>query len=275
MEINKLFKILIVTFFLLSCKENPKKDNITTDSSIMKTVIEESTTKSTSYNLVKDFYTAYLTYLNENSEDFEIDNYLSDKLIEKINNADYNVIITGQDHGKFDLNTLKVTKTSKSEIFKVEFVDLGYDVIVYPKVELINNGYKIIDITRSLDQIEEPILSKEIKTDKFTYYAFDYIINPGDHINETSYIIEYLEEEYIVFSMMGYEGNFDYKCRQVRTKEGVSLYYVEAENDGEEYTGNKNKPIVKIYKRDNNFYAKSLLIENGKEVKLKEVESRY
>jgi len=276
MGIDKLFKILVIVFFLFSCKGNQKKDNVTSNSSIMKTVIEESITQNTSYNLVKDFYKAYLTYLNENSEDFEIANYLSDKLIKKINNADYNVIITGQDHGKFDLNTLKVTKTLKNEIFKVEFVDLGYDVIVYPKVKLINGGYKIIGITRSLEEIEEPILSLETKTNDFEHYAFEYKINPGVYNEEINYFINYLEEDYIVFQITDPDKFCDYKCRQERGKDGVLLYYVDVGDEGnEEYTGDTSKPLMKIYKKGNDFYAKSSLIDNGKEVKLKEVESRY
>jgi len=285
MGINRIFKFLIVFVFItsfFSCKGNTK-DVIKDTKSIIDVrkegdiLLDNTQVK----DFILEFYTKYIKYLEDplNEESVNLEIYLTEDLIseiEKING--YNYIINAQDSTIEWLKTLKVEDTEKDNVYSVSREKGYYDsddntiyVTVVGKEKL-----KISKISSSLnDKLISSTENDNNQDDEFTYYSFDYKINPGDRINETSYIIEYLEEEYIVFSMMGYEGNFGYKCRQVKTKEGISLYYVKAEDGGEEYTGDKNKPLVKIYKRGNNFYAKSLLIENGKEVKLEEVESRY
>lgn len=290
MGINRIFKLLIITVFITSffcCKRGTKntEDVIVDTSSIIDVRKEDNISLNGQVNLkpkdfILEFYTKYIKYLedplNEESVNFEI--YLTEDLINEIGKVKgYNYIINAQDLTIEWLKTLKVEDTDKNNIYSVSrekgYYDSGDNTIYVTIVG--KEKLKISKISSSLgDQLISSIDNDNNQDDEFTYYAFDYKINHGDLINETSFIIEYLEEEYIVFSMMGYEGQFDYKCRQVRTKEGISLYYKEAADD-DEYTGDKSKPLARIYKKGNDFYAISSLIENGKEVKLKEVESRY
>ncbi len=289
MGINKIFKLLVVFAFFssfLSCKESPKKNNDVvvnnTSSSLNVGKKNNPQTKIESKDFILEFYTKYIKYLedplNEESIDYEF--YLTEDLIDEIGKTEgYDYIIKAQDSTVEWLKSLKVEDTEKNNVYSITrekgYYDSDDNTIYATVIELKNEKLKISKLSSTL--IDQPIstpVENEDQKGKFTYYSFDYKINPGDRINETSYIIEYLEEEHIVFSMMGYDGEFDYKCRQVRTKEGVSLYYIEATDD-DEYTGNKSKPLARIYKKGEDFYAKSSLIEDGKEIKLKEVESRY
>ncbi|AXT51860.1 hypothetical protein D1818_13775 [Aquimarina sp. BL5] len=292
MGVNRIFKFLIVSIFITSffcCRGEAKntKDVIVDTTSVIDVRKENNFSLNNSQvnlkpkDFIFEFYTKYIKYLEDplNEESVNLKIYLTEDLINKIGKVKgYNYIINAQDSTIEWLKTLKVEDTEKNSVYSVSY-EKGYydsdDNILYVTI-IEKEKLKISKISSFLD--DQLVSSKDNDNDQdeeFTYYAFDYKINPGDRINETSYIIEYLEEEYIVFIMMGYEGNFDFKCRQVRTNEGVSLYYKESMDGGEEYTGDKSKPIVKIYKRVNNFYAKSSLIENGKEIKLKQVESRY
>ncbi|MFL0119876.1 hypothetical protein [Tenacibaculum maritimum] len=290
MGINRIFKFLIVFIFIssfLSCKGGTKnnKDVLIDNRSVLNVEKNDNSIDNIQARIeIKDFilefYTKYIKYLedplNEESIDYEF--YLTKDLINEINKVKgYDYIINAQDSTVEWLKTLKVEDTDKNNVYSVSR-EKGYydsdDNIIYVTV-IEKEKLKISKISSSLnDQSKPSILEVNEQEGEYKYYSFDYVINPGDRINETSYIIEYLEEEYIVFQMMGYEGEFDYKCRQVRTNEGVLLYYIEAEDD-DKYKGDKSKPLARIYKKGEDFYAKSSLIDNGKEVKLKEVESRY
>ena len=291
MGINRIFKFLIVFVFItsfLSCKGSTKSNNDVTVNNTSGLNLEKkdnsldnTETRIEPKDFILEFYTKYIKYLedplNEESIDYEF--YLTKELIDEINKVKgYDYIINAQDSAVEWLKTLKVEDTDKKNVYSVSrekgYYDSNDNTLYLTIVKQGENKIKISKISSSLDKPRPSTLEVKEKDNVYKYYSFDYIINPGDRINETSYIIEYLEEEYIVFQMMGYEGEFDYKCRQVRTSEGVSLYYIEAEDD-DEYKGDKSKPLIKIYKKGDNFYAKSSLIENGKEVKLKEVESRY
>lgn len=290
MGINRIFKFLIVFVFItsfLSCKGGVKNNNDVTvnEASVLNVEKKDNSLDNTETRIepkdfILEFYTKYIKYLeaplNEESIDYEF--YLTKDLINEIGKKrGYDYIINAQDSSIEWLKTLKVENTDKNNVYRVSR-ERGYydsdDNTIYVTV-LEKEKLKISKISNSLkDQPKPSNLVENQQDDEFIYYSFDYKKNPGDLINETSYIIEYLEEEYIIFKMMGYDGQFDYKCKQVKTNDGVSLYYVEAEDD-DEYTGDKTKPLARIYKKGNDFYTKSSLIENSKEVKLKEVESRY
>ncbi|MCR1024161.1 hypothetical protein H0I25_10490 [Cellulophaga sp. HaHa_2_95] len=290
MGINRVFKLLIVFVFLtsfLSCKGGAKNNNdviVNNTSSLSIEKEDNPQTKIEPKDFILEFYTKYIKYLedplNEESIDYEF--YLTEDLIDKIGKAKgYDYIINAQDSTIEWLKTLKVEDTEKNNVYSVSY-EKGYydsdDNIIYATVvELEKGKFRISKLSSSL--IDQPIstpLENEGQKDKFTYYAFEYKINPGEYNEEINYFIDYLEEDYIVFQITDPDKFYDYKCRQERVKDGVLLYYVDVGDEGnEEYTGDTSKPLMKIYKKVNDFYAKSSLIDNGKEVKLKEVESRY
>lgn len=258
MGINRIFNFLIVFIFitsLLSCKRGPKKNNdvIVNNTSVLNVEKKDSSpdntqTKIEPKDFILEFYTKYIKYLedplNEESVDYEF--YLIKDLINEINKVKgYDYIINAQDSTIEWLKTLKVEDTDKNNVYSVSYEKGYYDsydnIIYVTVVKLKNEKFKISKISSSLNnQPTSSTIEVDGQDDEYKYYSFDYIIKLGDCINQTSYIMEYLEEEYVVFQMMGYEGEFNYKCRQVRTTEGVSLYYIKAEDD-DGYRGDKSK----------------------------------
>ncbi|MDB0602930.1 hypothetical protein PL373_17715 [Tenacibaculum maritimum] len=228
MGINRILKFLIVFIFIssfLSCKGGTKnnKDVLIDNTSVLNVEkndnsIDNIQARIETKDFILEFYTKYIKYLedplNEESIDYEF--YLTKDLINEINKVKgYDYIINAQDSTVEWLKTLKVEDTDKNNVYSVSR-EKGYydsdDNIIYVTV-IEKEKLKISKISSSLnDQSKPSTLEVNEQEGEYKYYSFDYVINPGDRINETSYIIEYLEEEYIVFQMMGYEGEFDYKC---------------------------------------------------------------
>jgi len=274
MGINTLYKFLIVYFLVasfISCKGSQKRDNNFSYNSTLKVVKEEAKNKEQNkkdklIDFVEEFYKSYLTYLNDDVDECDLTKYLSKDFITYVNKQDYDAIITGQDYEKFDLNTLKVSKTKKNKVYKVEFVNMGYETTVYPKLEFIESSYKIIQIARKIEDINEKNYISN--TNKYDFDLLNYIMNShGDRTQITFSLEDYSNR--VIFTKGSYDENFEYFCLKKKTDKGLELYYKE-DSKYDEYIGDKNKPLITIYKKGEDFYAKSPLIKDGKEIKLKE-----
>ncbi len=281
MGINTISRFLIIfTFFLISCKQEIKKENITEAKTIELVEVKQNTdqkseqsSQKNQIDFVKDFYTSYLTNINNDSFNSNFDKYLSEDLIKYVNSIDDgDLIIDAQDHEKFDLNTLKVSKTSKINIYKVEFVNMQYETVMFAKVKFINDGYKITNLTDNLDDASEDIVLPEFMTDKYYFESLSYHIErTGDSTTGVTFRIEEdFDGRGIIFERNEAFGDyFKYLCIEKRIKDKLEIYH--KENLGaeeEEYTGDKSKPLITIYKKGDDFHAKSPLIKNGKEIKL-------
>ncbi|WP_103867602.1 hypothetical protein [Aquimarina sp. I32.4] len=113
--------------------------------------------------------------------------------------------------------------------------------------------------------------NNSINEDEFTYYLFKYRTKPDDPMDALKYRIEYIDNDIVVINMDSRNDSFEYECLQKKSQKGVELHY--KKNTGiNEFTGDRSKPLMKIYKKGDDFYATSPLIEDGKEIKLKEEE---
>ncbi|TPN85858.1 hypothetical protein [Aquimarina algicola] len=273
---NIYFKLLIVhffAFFIISCKGNQKNDNGFSDStSIVKEEIKGQLSKTDQIDFIKSFYTKYLRDLNEHTNTCVLREYLSEELIKVLNKLDYNAIIDAQDYDKFDLNTLKVSKTKNTDIYRVSFINMSKEVLTDVKIVSRGNSFIITELTN--DQYTIPTdfnESTSINEDEFTYYLFKYRTKPENPRTALIYRIEYIDNDIVVINMDSHNDSFEYELLQKKSQNDVELYY--KKNTGiKEYTGDISKPLMRIYKKGDDFYAISPLIEDGKEVKLKEEE---
>ncbi|CAA0231726.1 conserved hypothetical protein [Tenacibaculum maritimum] len=276
MGINTDFKLLVISFFaffIISCKGNKKNDNgHSDDTSIVKKELKDQFSKTDQIDFIKSFYTKYLRDLNEHTNTCVFREYLSEELINVLNKLDYNAIIDAQDYGKFDLNTLKVLKTKKIDIYRVSFINMNKEVLTDVKIVSRGNSYIITELTN--DQYTIPTdfnKNNSINEDEFTYYLFKYRTKPDDPMDALKYRIEYIDNDIVVINMDSRNDSFEYECLQKKSQKRVELHY--KKNTGiNEFTGDRSKPLMKIYKKGDDFYATSPLIEDGKEIKLKEEE---
>jgi len=276
MGMNIYIKLLIFhffAFFIISCKGNHKNDNGFSDNtSIVKEEIKGQLSKTDQIDFIKSFYTKYLRDLNEHTNTCVLREYLSEELIEVLGKLDYNAIIDAQDYDKFDLNTLKVLKTKNTDIYRVSFINMNKEVLTDVKIVPRGNSFIITELTN--DQYTIPTdfnKSDSISEDEFTYYLFKYRTKPDNPRTALTYRIEYIDNDIVVINMDSHNDSFEYELLQKKSQNGVELYY--NKNTGiKEYTGDISKPLMKVYKKGDDFYATSPLIEDGKEVKLKEEE---
>ncbi|MFC5045929.1 hypothetical protein ACFSTE_20420 [Aquimarina hainanensis] len=279
MEINKIIKLLILCFFVqavVSCKQQVKNDNsFTTDTLAIKVETEKTelnndnkNDKDKIINFIIDFYTSYLIDFNNSTNTCDINKYLSKDFSKYLGSLDYDGIIHAQDYDKFDLNTLKASKTSKNNVYKVEFINMGHETVLYVKVKLINKNYKITNIAKDSNQIADIILS-EIKQNEYDFDFLKYNTNPDDPHFSIIYTLEDFDSDTAIFQKVSNDESFEYFCLKKNTKKGLELYY-EEDSKYNTYTGDTSKSLITIYKKGDDFYAKSPLIEGGKEIKLKE-----
>ncbi len=275
MGIVKIMKILIFCFFVqtvISCKQQIKKENnITTDTLAIKVEKEKSKPDNNKVKIItfiRDFYASYLTDLNNNTNTCDFDKYLSKDFSKYLGDLDYDGIIHAQDYEKFDISTLKVSKTPKNNIYKVDFINMGHETILYSKVKLIDGVYKITNIVRDANQAIDIILS-ELKQNEYDFVFLKYNTDPDDPHFSTIYTIENFDSNTAIFQKVGNDESLEYFCSKKKTKKGLELYYKE-DSKYDVYNGDINKPLITIYKKGEDFYATSPLIEEGKEIKLKE-----
>ncbi|QXP58223.1 hypothetical protein [Olleya sp. HaHaR_3_96] len=283
MGISKIVKLIF--FFLIiksviSCKEITKKEDkiITGNSIVLSETKEENTPQDKEYsqeksiNFVRKFYVLYLTDLNQGTKKCILNDYLSKNLIESVNNFNGNLIIDSQDYEKIDLNTLKISGTNIENVFKVSFIN--YDErTINVKVSTTDDSYKITDITLLRENVNFTYPSTDIVDE----YEFDYLSYYIEPIGESKTgVVFNIEEDFegrgIIFKKnQAFGDSFEYLCTKIQTKGELEIYYKENLGAEEyEYSGDSSKPLIIIYKKSNDFYARSSLIENGKEVKLKE-----
>ncbi len=229
-------------------------------------------------DLILEFYTKYITYLedplNEESVDYEM--YLTEDLIKEIGkNWGYDYIIKAQDSSIEWLKTLKVEDTEKDNVYSVSR-ERGYydsdDNTIYVTVKQEKDKFKISKLSRTLNEQSDSFSAeKEDQDDEFTYYLFKYRTKPDNPRTALIYRIEYIDNDIVVINMDSHNDSFEYELLQKKSQNDVELYY--KKNTGiKEYTGDISKPLMRIYKKGDDFYAISPLIEDGKEVKLKEEE---
>lgn len=286
MELNKILRLLFVYFFsftFFSCKgHTEKEDTIINDIEsvqVQEKFTNKKETKSINQNqlvdFIKNFYSIYLSYLNDDVDTYNSSKYLSKDFIKYLNSLDYDGIIFAQDYEKFDLEKLKVSKTSADMIYKVEFVNMEvYEKTVFAKVKLINGSYKITNLTEDFNGASKGLVLPEFMTDEYYFESLSYYIEPTGE-SKTGIVFK-VEEDFegrgIIFSKNQAFGDyFEYLCTKKNTKRGLEIYH--KKNIGleeHEYKGDTSKPLITIYKKGEDFYARSILIENGKEVKLKE-----
>lgn len=269
MGINRVINFLVIfIFFTYSCKENIKKDiTVSNDIEIQN---KGRVSNDELVSLVKKFYTLYLNDFNNQTNTCDLDKYLSEDFYKYLNRLDYNGVIHAQDYEKFDLSTLKVSKTQKNNIYKVEFINMGYETIVFVKLKLINKVYTITNITGDLEEADVDIVLSQLRSHKYDFYKFKYFIEPwGDPRTGISFYVENFDEDMAVLGKGSYDEVFAYLCTKKETGNGLELYYKEPLKY-EAYTGDTSKPLITIYKKGEDFYATSPLIEDGKEIKLEE-----
>lgn len=261
-RLNKVFfGVFILAFFVLSCKKNEQKDQVSN------TKIEKKISQKNPIDFVQNFYKSYLTDLNDSTTKCVFGDYLSEELIKAIERENSNIIIDGQDYEKFDLKTLKVVETNNKYVFRVSFLNINHQVKTDVEIQSVNNNYKIIKLTDVKSGIVYP---SSKKLEDYEYYTLKYFVEPKrDPRTGVTFTVEDFDENYTVFKKSGYSGNFEYKCSKKLTKEGLEFYYQET-LEGEEFNGNKKEPLIKIFKRNSAYYAVSSFIEDGKEVKLEE-----
>ncbi|SFZ83182.1 hypothetical protein R5N98_15350 [Tenacibaculum maritimum] len=284
MGINKILKSLIIflfALFIVACKQKVKKENATDVVATQKAEvkkeetaqIEEQVSQNNPINLVRGFYTSYLTEINNATFNYNLNKYLSQDLIKYINRIDDgNLIIDAQDYEIFDLNTLKVSTTQKDDVFKVQFINMGHETVIYARVKSVDGGYKIVNLDSNFEKANIDIVFSELKTHEYTYYKLIYYIKPSEEPRiGITYTLEDFDENNVVFRKSSYDEEFAYLCAKKVTENGLKLYYKEP-LDYEAYTGDTSKSLITIYKKGDDFYATSPLIEDGKEIKLKEEE---
>jgi len=285
MGINKILRYIIAflfTLFIVSCKQNIEQDNITKAETIQ--LVEEKQnidqnkeqlSQKNEINFVYDFYRSYLSEINNGTFQSDFDKYLSQDLIKYINSIDDgNLIINAQDYEKFDLKTLKISKTSNKNVFKVKFINMGHKTVMFAKVKLINGDYKITNLSNDFDDVSKELVLPEFMTDEYYFESLSYYIEPTGE-SKTGIVFK-VEEDFegrgIIFSKNQAFGDyFEYLCAKKQTKRGLEIYH--KENIGLEehkYKGDTSKPLITIYKKGEDFYATSPLIEEGKEIKLEE-----
>ena len=264
MEINKLMKSIFWIFMLVllsvSCKKNQKKViNFSANSS------QNIEINKTTIDFVRDFYISYLTDLNENTTKCVLKKYLSENLINSIEKLDYNPIIDAQDYNKFDLRELKVSKTDNKDIYRVTFINMNKEVIIDVKIAQKDNLFKIIALINKKISIPYNLGKNNSSIDDLDVF-FSYYIEPdGDPRTAITYIIENFDSTTTIFKKESYDNAFEYECTKQKKDSILSIYY-KTTISGEDY--NSNEPLIRIYNKNNIYYAISPIIENGKEIKL-------
>ncbi|UII28979.1 YbjP/YqhG family protein [Fulvivirga maritima] len=280
MGINKKLRLLILFFFIqasISCTQHAKKeknaigDISTVNIETQKTELENNNDEIKLINFIRDFYASYLTDLNNSTNTCDFDKYLSEDFSKHLGDLDYNGIIHAQDYEKFDINTLNVSKTSKNNVYKVVFINMGHETIVYIKIKLINKDYKITNIARDFNQAVD-IIESELRSDEYDFYKLIYHIKGTEATDPgIMYEIENIDDKtalYRNFSVLRY---LEYSCIKQQEKGILKLFYNESLSvDYDEYTGDLSKPLITIYLKDEEYYAVSPLIEDGKEIRLEE-----
>ncbi|WP_010521203.1 hypothetical protein [Aquimarina agarivorans] len=283
MGVNRILRFLVVciiSFTFFSCKGYEKKEqsaisDIKITSEEQKTKNQKTTENSDQNQLIdftKVFYKTYLSFLNNDINTANLEKYLSDDLIKYLGRLDYDGIIFAQDNEKFDLSKLKVTETRSNMIYKVEFINMGHETIVYAKIESLKKPYRISNLTTNFNEASTDIVLSELVTDQYDFDFLKYYIKAreGSPANTAIiYSIENFDADTAIFSKYTYNDNFEYLCIKQKTSKGLELYYKRA-SDYSEYTGDISIPLITIYKKGEEFYAKSSLIEEGKEIKLNE-----
>ena len=285
MGIKKILRFLILlisTLFIISCKQNVKKSDITEVATAQHVEVKqdidqtkERLTQKDQINFVKDFYTSYLTGINNSTFQSNFDKYLSQDLIKYINSVDDgDLIINAQDYEKFDLNRLKILETSNYHVYEVRFINMGNKIVMFAKVKLVNDDYKITNLSEDFDDASKDLVLPEFMTDEYYFESLSYYIEPTGE-SKTGIVFK-VEEDFegrgIIFSKNQAFGDyFKYLCTKTHKKKGLEIYH--KKNIGleeHEYKGDTNKPLITIYKKGEDFYATSPLIEDGKEIKLEE-----
>lgn len=278
MEVIRIFKLLIICLFsfFVSCKKNIKNENIiplnkeNKNKKILVQQVDLKERQNQSKKLIKDFYTSYLSYLNDDVDQCNLEKYLSSDFMKYLNRLDYDGIIFAQDYEKFDLNKLKVSDTQKDKVYKVEFINMEvYEKVVYAKVKLIDNSYKITNLTTDFEKVNIDNALSDSQTDEYDFDFLKYNTDPDDPFFSNIYTIEDFDSNSAIFIKVGKDESYEYFCIKKKTKEGLKLYYKE-DSKYNEYNGDTSSPLLILYKKGEDFYVKSSLIKEGKEVKFKE-----
>jgi len=285
MGINMISRILIIfTFSAISCKQSVKKDNITNNELVGQVEVKQKTdqnqkqlSQKNEINFVENFYKSYLTEINKGTFQSNLDKYLSDDLIKYVNSIDDgDLIINAQDYEKFDLNTLKVLETSNNHVYKVTFINMASETVMFAKVKLFNESYKITNLSEDFYNASKDIVLPEFMTDEYYFESLSYYIEPTGE-SKTGVVFK-VEEDFegrgIVFEKyQAFGDGFEYLCSKTQIKGQLEIYHKKNLGAEEyEYSGDSSKPLIIIYKKGDYFYAKSPLIEDGKQVKLEKEE---
>ncbi|WP_282132511.1 hypothetical protein [Cellulophaga baltica] len=274
---SRLLTIFLLALLFISCKQNVKKDIVVQVSTDVHQVEENQNitkkegevSQEKAIDFLRKFYVLYLTDINEDTNKCMLSNYLTPDLIKSIDKSDGYPIIDSQDYEKIDLNTLKVSKTNIENVFKVSFIN--YDERrINIKLIPIKESFKISGITifRKNHNYSYPLVLTKSEN-KYSFDFLKYNTDPDDPYFSNIYTIEDFDANTAIFKKVGKDESYEYFCFKKKIEKGLELFY-QKDSEYDVYNGDRSKPLIILYKKGEDFYAKSPFIEDGKEVKFKE-----
>lgn len=134
----------------------------------------------------------------------------------------------------------------------------------------INKNKKVDAVAPVNFDISNVVTNGEIEFNKW-YGKYDYDVNYGKIGDMSEAIVGYniaVKKDNVTFSGSGYQTDFYYSCNLELDKDTLVFKYSKT-IEGDTYNGNKSLPLLKMYSKDDKWYAKSKLIYsnlNGKQV---------
>lgn len=175
--------------------------------------------------------------------------------------------------------------TEELDLKKIKYVTTDKTVVNFKKLNLfvnknqldskwsivyINKNKKVDAVAPVNFDINNIVFNSGIEFNKW-YGKYDYDVNYGKIGDMSEAIVGYniaIKKDNTTFSGSGYQTNFYYSCNLELDKDTLVFKYSKT-IEGDAYNGNKNLPLLKMYSKDNEWYAKSKLIYsniNGKQV---------
>jgi hypothetical protein len=175
--------------------------------------------------------------------------------------------------------------TEELDLKKIKYVTTDKTVVNFKKLNLfvnknqleskwsivyINKNKKVDAVAPVNFDINNIVFNSGIEFNKW-YGKYDYDVNYGKIGDMSEAIVGYniaIKKDNATFSGSGYQTNFYYSCDLELDKDTLVFKYSKT-IEGDTYNGNINLPLLKMYSKDGNWYAKSKLIYsnlNGKQI---------
>lgn len=175
--------------------------------------------------------------------------------------------------------------TEQLDLKKIKYITTDKTVVNFKKWNLFVNKNQLeskwsivyINKNKKADavapvnfDINNVVINSEIEFNKW-YGKYDYDVNYGKIGDMSEAIVGYnivIKKDNVTFSGSGYQTDFYYSCNLELDKDTLVFKYSKT-IEGDTYNGNKNLPLLKMYSKDDKWYAKSKLIYsnlNGKQV---------